>query len=88
MTDRDDGFTAEQAAAANGVLRGALGLPPQRFGTAQFVGMISDEIEQLRAAGKTDADITDLLSRSVGVKISPEAIARFYAGPQERGRPG
>ncbi len=84
MTDGDEGFTAQQAAAANNALRAALGLPPQRFATEQFVGMISDEIEQLRTAGKTDDDIARLLFESVGVNIRPDAISRFYAGPDER----
>lgn len=83
----DEEFTADQAAAANGALRAALGLPAQRFGTEQFVGMISDEIEQLRAAGKTDRDISEILAQKVGVTVDPEAIARFYASPARRGRP-
>jgi len=82
-----DGYTAEQAAAANVVLRAALGLPAQRFGTQQFVGMISDEIEQLRNAGKTDADIADLLLDQTGVDLGADAISRFYVGPEARDRP-
>ena len=81
-------FTVEQAATANTALRAAVGLPPQRFGVEQFVGMISDEIEQLRAAGKTDADIAKILLDSGGVEIKPDAIARYYASPEDRGRPG
>ena len=88
MSDHGESFTADQAAAANSALRGALGLPAQRFGTEQFVGMISDEIEQLRAAGKTDGDIASILSMNAGINISPDAISRYYAEPSERGRPG
>jgi hypothetical protein len=85
----DEGrYTAEQAAAVTTALRSALGMPPQRFGTEQFVGMISDEIEQLRSAGKTDADIARLLADTCRIDIDPESIARFYAGPAARGRPG
>ncbi len=80
-------FTPEQAAAVTTDLRAALGLPPQRFSTAQFVGMISDEIERLREAGKTDAEIAKLVGDAAGVEVSPEAIARHYAGPEARGRP-
>ena len=79
-------FTAEQAATANTALRAALGLPPERFGLEQFVGMMSDEIEQLRAAGRTDAEIADLLRDQVGVEVPPEAITRFYAAPERRYR--
>ncbi len=77
-------FTAEQAAAANKALRAALGLAPQLFSAEQFVGMISEEIEQLRAAGKTDVDIAQLLSKEVGVQIDPDAIGRYYAEESER----
>jgi len=87
MIDDAGDFTAEQAAAATGALREALGLPPQRFGTEQFVGMISDEIEQLRAAGRSDGDISRLLSQGSGIEIGPEALARFDAGPGGRSRP-
>lgn len=88
MTDGNDGFTAQQAAAANTALRAALGLPPQRFATEQLVGMLSDEIEQLRNAGKTDGEIAGLLFESVGLSIRSEEIARFYATPGERRPPG
>jgi hypothetical protein len=86
--DENDGrYSAGDAATANAVLRAALGLAPQRFGTEQFVGMISDEVEQLRAAGKTDADIARILADG-GLDVSADAIAQFYAGPEERRPPG
>ncbi len=80
----DASFTAEQAAAANRSLRAALGLRPQEFTTQQFVGMISEEIEQLREAGKTDDDIAQLLEKEVGVFISSDSIRRFYSDETER----
>ncbi len=88
MISDDANFTAEQAAKANTALRAALGLPPQRFSAEQFVGMISDEIEQLRAAGKSDGDIAALVSDSTGVTVETESIAQFYADPEARDRPG
>ena len=60
-------------------LRAALGLGSQEFTTEQFVGMISEEIEQLRAAGKTDADIAQILARDVGVRVSTDSIQRYYS---------
>lgn len=81
-------FTAEEAALANGALRAALGLPAQRFGTEQFVGMISDEIEQLRESGKSDRDIAGILADRAGITIGADEITRFYADASERGRPG
>ena len=77
------GFTAEDAAKANAVLRGALGLEPQRFSVEQFVGMASDEIEQLRAAGKSDDEIVSLL-KGAGIEVEATDIARYYAPPDER----
>ncbi len=82
--EETDAFTAEQAAAANKALRAALGLAPERFSTEQFVGMISEEIEQLRAAGRSDADIAQLLASEVGVQLNPDSIARYYADGVER----
>ena len=77
-------FSAEQAAAANRSLRAALGLGAQDFTTEQFVGMISEEIEQLRAVGKTDADIAQILEQDVGVRVSVDSIRRFYSDETER----
>jgi hypothetical protein len=85
----DDGrYSAADAATANTVLRAALGLDPERFGTEQFVGMISDEIDQLRRAGKTDVEIAQLLEKDGGLDVSAAAITQFYAAPDERRRPG
>ncbi len=79
-----DSFSAEEAAAANKALRAALGLPPQQFSAEQFVGMISEEIEQLRAAGKTDGDIAQILAKETGVQLDPDLIGRYYADEAER----
>ena len=86
MSESAREFSADQAAAANSALRAAIGLPPERFGAERFVGMISDEIEQLHATGKTDDDISRLLS-AAGVELDADAIARFYAHPAQRRRP-
>ncbi|GAC1426900.1 MAG: hypothetical protein NVSMB5_21560 [Candidatus Velthaea sp.] len=48
------------------------------------VGVGKDSVEGGR---QEDDDITELLSQSIGVKISADATARFYAEPNERGRP-
>lgn len=88
MTDNDPTFTGQQAATAQTALREALGLAPERFPVSAFVGMVSDEIEQLRAHGRTDAEIAELIEQAVGVGLPPETIARFYASPEERGHPG
>ena len=81
-------FTGSQAATAQTALREALGLPPENFPVEAFIGMISDEIEQLRAAGKNDAAIATLVSNATGQSVDAETITRFYASPQARGHQG
>jgi hypothetical protein len=78
-------YSAGQAAAANTVLRTALNLPAQQFTTEQFVGMISDEIQQLRAAGRSDDDISNLLQSKAGISVTAEEIERYYAAGGSRG---
>lgn len=72
------GFTADQAAQANRALRAALGMRPQVFSEEQFVGMISDEITLLHAAGRSDAEIAAILREEAGIEIEPHALSRFY----------
>jgi hypothetical protein len=81
-------FTGQQAATAQTALRKALGLPPEQFPLQAFVGMVSDEIEQLRKAGKTDSEIAALIEGSIGVAVAPTAITDFYASPEECGHHG
>ena len=85
---REDGFTADDAASATTALREELGLPAQRFPTEVFVGMISDEIEALREAGRSDDAIANVLRNRCGIEIDAETIQRFYVAPDARRRPG
>jgi hypothetical protein len=73
-------YSAGQAAAANTVLRSALDLPPQQFTIEQFVGMISDEIKQLREAGHSNGEISTLLQSKAGISVSADELGRYYAG--------
>ena len=77
-------FSADQAAQATTALREALGLPPERFGLDRFVGMISDEIDQLRRAGRSDEAISELLRVKAGVDVPADALSRYYAPPEGR----
>ena len=77
-------FTVDQAAACNTALRTALGLPPEHFSTARFVGMISDGIEQLRAKGWSDVEIASLIKESTGSVIEADDLAKYYAPPDLR----
>lgn len=81
-------LTAQQAAEAQTALRHALGLAPENFPVEAFVGMISDEVEQLRAQGKTDDQIAGVIADAVGVRLPAGDITRFYASPEERGHHG
>jgi hypothetical protein len=63
-------------------------LAPESFPVQAFIGMISDEIEQLRAAGKDDAAIATLVSDATGKSVDAETITRFYASPEARGHHG
>lgn len=80
-------FSLEQAMAAQRKLRDMLGLCEEQFSTAAFVGMISDEIEQLRSAGHTDEQIARVLSDATGSVIDASDVGRHYASHDERRRP-
>lgn len=85
MDESDDlRFTVDQTAAVNTALRVTLGLPPQNFTAREFVGMISDEIEQLRAAGWDDVAIAGLIREASGEPLTAEAVTDFYVGPEHR----
>ena len=88
QTSKDPTFTGQQAADAQTALRRALGMPPEQFPLPAFVGMVSDEIEQLRKAGKTDQQIAALIADAIGVTVKADAIAQFYASPDMRGHHG
>ena len=81
-------FTAEQAVRAQRELRAALGLGDEAFPLPAFIGMISDEIQQMREAGRSDQEVLRIVEAATGQTISPEDLARYYASPQDRGRPG
>ncbi len=50
-------YPLEEAVKAQMASRSAAGLGPEMFPVQAFVGMISDEIDSLRKAGKTDEQI-------------------------------
>ena len=77
-------FSAQDAVAVQLALRRSLGLGPEAFPLPAFICMISDEIEQIRSAGKTDADIAALIARTIGREVDPADIAQYYAPPEAR----
>ena len=80
-------FTGPEAADAQTALRRALGLPPEQFSAQAFVGMISDEIEEIRKLGCDDSVIAGLVTGATGKTVTAQMITEFYATPQDRGRP-
>ena len=84
MTDDTETFSLEDALAAQREMRAALGLAEERFPLAAFIGMVSDEIEQLRINGKSDDAIAQLMSEATGRNLSADDLARYYATPEER----
>ena len=77
-------FTLEEAVRAQRALRAAIGLDDERFPVPAFVEMISDEIEQARAAGRSDADVAAIVADVTGHSIDPADIARHYVAPADR----
>lgn len=75
MSSDDPVFTVDQVAEANTALRTALGLPPEHFPLVRFLGMLGEEIGQLRQQGWSDAEIAALLSESTGSVVPAERVA-------------
>lgn len=67
------------AIAAQRALRDSLNLPDEDFPIPEFIGMLSDEIEAARDAGRSDADTAKLISSVSGVTIDANDIAEHYA---------
>ena len=72
-------FTLTNLVAANIRLRDAVGKRPSTFGAAQFVGMIGDEIEDLREAGHGWDKIAALVTSATGTEIDSETIRANHA---------
>jgi hypothetical protein len=79
-------YPIEQALRAQKALRDAAGLGPEMFPIEAFVGMISDEIEQLRSQGKTDCEIATLITQHSNINITAQEISDNYVSPDDRHR--
>ncbi len=77
-------YPVEEAIRAQKALREAAGLGPEQFPIQAFVGMISDEVEQLRQRGKSDEEIASLIEANSAIRITAAEIAENYASPEER----
>lgn len=79
-------YPIEEAVRAQKALRTAAGLGPEMFPLQAFVGMISDEIDSLRKAGRSDEQIAALVCRNSSIQISGDEIAQSYASREQRHR--
>lgn len=77
-------FSLDEAIQAQKSLRAALGLGEERFEVSEFVEMISDEIEQMRDAGKTNDDIAAVVAEATGHRMDPADLDRHYIAPEDR----
>jgi hypothetical protein len=79
-------FSLDQAMAAQRRLRALLDLAEETFPLPALIGMVSDEIEQMRASGRSDVDTARVLSEATGVAIGVDDVCRHYAPPGARQR--
>lgn len=75
-TDEDASFTTAEATRAQQALRDAMGLGPETMSLRALVGMLGDEIDQLRRIGRSDAEIAAMLSEATGRAVPPSSLAR------------
>ena len=80
-------YPIEEAIQAQKALRTLAGLGPESFPVEAFVGMISDEIEQLRKLGHSDEEIANAIATNSKIQITAAEIAENYAPPEERHPP-
>ncbi len=77
-------YPVEEAVRAQKALRDLAQLGPEMFPIQAFVGMISDEIEELRKRGHADEDIAQIIRKNSAIDITGEEIASHYASPEQR----
>jgi hypothetical protein len=80
-------YPLEEALRAQKALRDLVGLPPETFPVGAFVGMVSDEIEQLRKLGHNDDEIAAVIRGHSLIQIDGADIVNHYAPPEARHQP-
>ncbi|MDQ2866425.1 MAG: hypothetical protein M3R51_09385 [Candidatus Eremiobacteraeota bacterium] len=84
MDDGQSTFSAQEAVAVQADLRRSLELGPEQFPLPAFIGMISDEIDQFRDAGRSSADVATVIKNAIGRDVAVADIDRFYAPADKR----
>ncbi len=77
-------YPVEEAVRAQAALRSLAGMGPEMFPLEAFVGMISDEIEALRANGFDDERIAEEINANSKIVLTAEDIAANYVIPDLR----
>jgi hypothetical protein len=80
-------YGLEQIMRAQAALRSAAGMQPEEFPMEAFVGMVSDEVEDLRAQGRSDEEIVAIIRTSSGIDIDAATLAENYASAEDRQGP-
>ena len=74
------------AMAARRALREDAGLEEEGFPLPALIGMLSDEIEASRKAGRSDEQIAGLVSGAARIDVTADDVHRYYAEPEARRR--
>lgn len=74
MTGESEKFTTAEAMLAQQGLRQAMELGPETMSTEALIGMLGDEIDQLRRLGKSDSEIAGLIGAAIGRDIPVSVI--------------
>lgn len=74
------------ALEAQKALRNAANLGEETFPLEAFVGMVSDEIEELRKLGHSDEQIASIIQNNSPVRITGAEIGANYAPSERRSR--
>jgi CheY-like chemotaxis protein len=70
----DDAFTMTEAIQAQQALRDAMSLGPETMTLAAMMGMLGDEIDQLRRLGEDDAKILQRIGDAIGRPLPIDTI--------------
>ena len=70
---RSDSFFAT---AAGSPLQNAMALGPELLSMEALMGMLGDEIDQLRRTGETDAQIAQRIGDAIGRPVAPALLVR------------
>ena len=77
-------YPLQVALRASGALRAAAGLEPELFPLSSVAGMLGDEIQALREAGKSDDDIAGIIRANAEIEVAGADIAEHDAPPDLR----